>query len=124
MDRVALWRRRLQATACALTLGGSWPAASAQSVTRPAQRWRTIQTAQFTFHTPADLEGWTRHVASRMESYAAAVNAFVGRTPSGRITVIVDDPTGDANGFAVPLLGEPVIVLWPTPPGPSLTFGE
>ncbi|MEW5919139.1 MAG: hypothetical protein AB1762_22235, partial [Gemmatimonadota bacterium] len=59
-----------------------------------------------------------------MESYATAVNAYVGNAPGGRTTVLVDDPSGDANGFAIPLLGEPVIMLWPTPPAPSLTFGE
>ena len=29
-----------------------------------------------------------------------------------------------SNGFAVPLLEGPVIFLWPTPPGPSPSFGE
>ncbi|HJU73231.1 MAG TPA: hypothetical protein VJ717_05780 [Gemmatimonadaceae bacterium] len=96
----------------------------AQGVPRPAQSWRTIVTPHFDFHTPRSLESWTRHVAMRMESYAAAVSALVGNAPRSRVTVIVDDPTGDANGYAVPLLDRPVIVLWPTPPAPSVTFGE
>ncbi|MGH7711609.1 MAG: hypothetical protein ACREOG_10000, partial [Gemmatimonadaceae bacterium] len=66
--------RALRTGACALSLGFAGPA-RAQTVTRPAQPWRTIQTAHFDFHTPAALEGWARHVASRMESYAAAVSA-------------------------------------------------
>jgi hypothetical protein len=99
-------------------------AAAAQSAPGPRQPWRTLETAHFVFHTPAALEEWTRHVASRMESYAAAVAAFVGHAPDGRVRVIVDDPSGDANGFAIPLLGEPVIGLWPTPPVPGVAFGE
>lgn len=121
--RCGCWRRALQLAGCALTLGGPRTGV-AQSITRPAQPWRTLTTPHFVFHTPAKLEEWTRHVASRMESYAAAVTAFVGNTPKGRVTVLVDDPTGDANGFAVPLLGEPLIMLWPTPPSPSIGFGE
>jgi hypothetical protein len=117
------WRRALWLAGCALALGRP-RTGSAQSITQPAQPWRTLTTEHFVFHTPAKLEAWTRHVASRMESYAAAVTSFVGNTPKGRVTVLVDDPTGDANGFAVPLLGEPVIMMWPTPPSPSLGFGE
>lgn len=117
------WRRVLWLAGCAVTLGGS-RGSGAQSLTQPAQPWRTLTTPHFVFHTPAKLEDWTRHVASRMESYAAAVNAFVGHTPAGRVTVLVDDPTGVANGFAVPLLGEPVIMMWPTPPEPSVSFGD
>lgn len=119
----ACWRRVSLAAAFVLALGVGAPLA-AQSITQPAQPWRTLTTPHFVFHAPAPLEPWTRHVASRMESYAAAVTAFVGHAPPGRVTVIVDDPSGDANGFVVPLLGEPVIMIWPTPPAPSLTFGE
>jgi hypothetical protein len=36
---------------------------------------------------------------------------------------MVEDPVNAANGFAVPLLGEPTIFLWPTPPAPGPTFG-
>ena len=116
-------RRALGLAGCAIALGGP-RSGIAQSITQPAQAWRTLTTEHFVFHAPARLEAWTRHVASRMESYAAAVTAFVGNTPKGRVTVLVDDPTGDANGFAVPLLGEPVIMMWPTPPTPSIGFGE
>ncbi|MGQ0643113.1 MAG: TolB family protein [Gemmatimonadaceae bacterium] len=122
MRRVRPLRAALAAVVL-LSLG--WPSsASAQRVTQPGQPWRTFRTAHFDFHAPATLEAWTRHVASRMESYAAAVSAAVGNSPASRVTVIVEDPTGDANGYAVPLLDRPVIVLWPTPPTPSLTFGE
>ncbi len=121
--RCGRWRRALRLAGCALALG-STRTGVAQSITQPAQPWRTLTTRHFVFHTPAELQEWTRHVASRMESYAAAVTSFVGNAPKGRVTVLVDDPTGDANGFAVPLLGEPLIMLWPTPPSPSIGFGD
>ena len=119
----ARWRRAFWLAGCALALGGT-RIGVAQIITQPAQAWRTLTTEHFVFHTPARLEAWARHVASRMESYAAAVTAFVGNAPKGRVTVLVDDPSGDANGFAVPLLGAPLIMIWPTPPSPSLGFGE
>jgi hypothetical protein len=53
--------------------------------------------------------------SARHESFADAVNAVVGNAPTSRITVIVEDPSNIANGFALPLMEGPVIFLWPTP---------
>ncbi len=94
-----------------------------QYLTRPQIPWRTITTARFDIHFPAEMEQWTRLVAGQMESVANAVNEVVGNTPESRVTVIVEDPSNIANGFALPFLEGPVIFLWPTPPSPSPTFG-
>jgi hypothetical protein len=96
----------------------------AQYLTRPHIPWRTITTARFAIHFPAEMEEWTRLVADQMETVADAVNAIVGNAPSSRITIIVEDPSNVANGFALPFLEAPVIFLWPTPPAPSPTFGS
>src|SRR6185503_13764281 len=98
--------------------------ADGQYLTRPQMPWRTISTARFDIHFPAEMEVWTRRVAQQMESVADAVNEVVGNTPASRITVIVEDPSNVANGFALPFLESPVIFLWPTPPSPSPTFGS
>lgn len=95
----------------------------AQYLTRPQIPWRTFNTARFDIHFPAEMEEWTRRVAARMEVYADAVNAMVGNAPTARVTVIVEDPSNIANGFALPFMEGPVIFLWPTPPSPSPTFG-
>ncbi|HEX6941639.1 MAG TPA: hypothetical protein VF128_01860 [Gemmatimonadaceae bacterium] len=95
----------------------------AQYLTRPQIPWRTISTQRFDIHFPAEMERWTRLVASQMESVASAVNAVVGNTPESRVTIIVEDPSNIANGFALPFLEGPIIFLWPTPPTPSPTFG-
>lgn len=94
-----------------------------QYLTRPQIPWRTITTARFDIHFPAEMEDWTRIVAQRMESFADAVNAVVGNAPTSRLTVIVEDPSNIANGFALPFMEGPVIFLWATPPFPSPTFG-
>ena len=94
-----------------------------QYLTRPQIPWRTISTARFDIHVPAEMEEWTTVVARQMESVADAVHSVVGNAPSSRITVIVEDPSSVANGFALPFLEGPVIFLWPTPPSPSPTFG-
>lgn len=95
----------------------------AQYLTRPQIPWRTITTARFDIHFPAELEEWTRGVAGRMDRYAQAVSEAAGNEPSARVTVIVEDPSNVANGFALPFMEGPVIFLWPTPPSPSPTFG-
>jgi Tol biopolymer transport system component len=96
----------------------------AQYLTRPQIPWRTISTARFDIHFPAEMEEWTSLVARQMESVADAVHAVVGNAPASRITVIVEDPSNVANGFALPFLEGPIIFLWPTPPSPSPTFGS
>src|SRR5688572_6051699 len=96
---------------------------SGQYLTRPQIPWRTITTARFDIHFPAEMEDWTRAVAQRMETVADAVNAMVGNKPASRITMIVEDPSNVANGFALPFMEGPVIFLWPTPPSPSPPFG-
>ena len=98
--------------------------AGGQYLTRPQIPWRTITTARFDIHYPAEMADWTRVVAQRMESMADAVNAVVGNAPTSRVTVIVEDPSNIANGFALPFIESPVIFLWPTPPFPSPTFGS
>lgn len=95
----------------------------AQYLTRPQIPWRTITTQRFDIHFPAEMEEWTRGVAGRMEQYAEAVHAVVGNAPQSRVTILVEDPSNVANGFALPFLEGPVIFLWPTPPSPSPTFG-
>ncbi|HEX4933645.1 MAG TPA: hypothetical protein VFV33_10735, partial [Gemmatimonadaceae bacterium] len=99
-------------------------AAGAQYLTRPERKWETIETTHFRLHYPAEMRAWVRPVAERMESVASSVNALVGNAPSTRVTVMVEDPSNVSNGFAVPLLEGPVIFLWPTPPSPSVSFGQ
>src|SRR5688572_12445297 len=96
---------------------------SGQYLTRPQIPWRTVSTARFDIHFPAEMEEWTKVVARRIETVADVVNAVVGNEPSSRITVIVEDPSNVANGFALPFMEGPVIFLWPTPPSPTPTFG-
>lgn len=96
----------------------------AQYLTRPNIPWRTISTAHFDIHYPAEMQEWTEAVARRIESVATAVNAAVGNQPRARVTVMVEDPSAVSNGFAIPFLGAPVVFLWPTPPTPSPSFGD
>jgi hypothetical protein len=98
-------------------------AVPAQYLTRPAQDWETISTPSFRFHFPAEMRPWVTPIAERMESYAAAVHDLVGSKPNTKTTVMVEDPSNVANGFAVPLLDGPTIFLWPTPPVPGPSFG-
>ncbi|MGQ0766286.1 MAG: TolB family protein [Gemmatimonadota bacterium] len=98
--------------------------AAAQFLTRPARDWQTVETATFRVHFPAEMRTWAMPVAQRLESYASAVSQATGSRPRSRTTVLIEDPSNVANGFAVPILEGPVIFLWPTPPTPGPTFGS
>ncbi|MBK8248999.1 MAG: hypothetical protein IPK85_16600 [Gemmatimonadetes bacterium] len=114
---------RLNRALCVLLAAFPFVAPRAQYLTRPAQDWETIVTPSFRIHFPAEMRAWVTPIASRMEAYAAAVHNLVGSKPDKPTTVLVEDPSNTANGFAVPLLDGPTIFLWPTPPSPGPTFG-
>jgi hypothetical protein len=106
-----------------LALLSSAPA-RAQVATRPHLEWRTVRTAHFTVHYPAEAEAWTLDLVPRLEAVHDEVAAAVGFTPTGRVTVVIEDPSGQANGSAFPFLDEPVISLWPTPADPRSSIGS
>ena len=94
------------------------------SAIRPALEWRTAKTRHFDVHYPASMSEWALDLVSRLDAVHDAVSAFVGYAPGHRITVLVEDPANQSNGFALPPLDDPLIVLWPTPPDPSGMLGH
>jgi len=114
--------RRLLLTAALAALALATPL-HAQS-TRPWLEWRSIRTEHFDVHYPTELEAWTRDVVSRLESVQSVVAATVGSAPTRRVTVVVDDPAGEANGSAYSFLRTPYILLYPTPPEARSSLGH
>ncbi|HEX2209229.1 MAG TPA: hypothetical protein VHG93_16245, partial [Longimicrobium sp.] len=92
--------------------------------TRPWLDWRTLRTEHFDVHYPAELETWTRDVVSRLEGIRSVVAATVGSAPRRRVTVVVDNPAGEANGSAFSFLRTPYILLYPTPPEARSALGH
>ena len=98
--------------------------ANAQSnFARPALDWMTVRTHDFDVHYPAPMAEWVQDLTTRLDAVHDAVSALVGYAPRRRITVIVEDPVGQSNGFANAPLDDPLIVLWPTPPDPAGMLG-
>ena len=97
---------RLALLLAAVWLAGA-PAAGAQAFTRPWLEWRTLRTAHFDVHYPAEADAWTLEMASRLEGTWQAVGAIVGSTPGQRVSIVVEDPSVQANGSAFPFLDRP-----------------
>ena len=98
--------------------------ANAQSnFARPALDWMTVRTRYFEVHYPAPMAEWVQDLTTRLDPVHDAVSAFVGYAPNRRITVIVEDPVSQSNGFANATVDDPLIVLWPTPPDPAGMLG-
>jgi len=109
--------------ALAVALAGP-ASAAAQVATRPHLDWRTVNTPHFAVHYPAEMEAWTLDLVPRLEAIHREVAALVGFAPPRRVTVVVEDPAAQANGFAYPFLDEPAIALWPTPADPRSAIGS
>jgi hypothetical protein len=90
----------------------------------PHGTWRTIVTAHFRVHYPAQYEAWSVRAASRLESVRAAVVSEVGFAPETVTDVIVENPIAEPNGATIPLLDTPRIVLYPEAPEPEEVIGE
>lgn len=96
----------------------------AQDPVRPWLRWRTVSADGYRLHYPAELESWARDLASRAHAIDSAVAAAVGRAVPKPMDIVVDDPLGLANGYALPFLDKPVSVLYATPPDPRNDIGN
>ena len=90
---------------------------------RPSLEWMTVRTRYFEVHYPAPMAEWVQDLTTRLDTVHDAVSALVGYAPHRRITVIVEDPISQANGFANAPIDDPLIVLWPTPPDPAGMLG-
>jgi hypothetical protein len=119
----AIARGVLAALVLLLTLTGAARAQIADPLS-PHRPWRTLETRHFVVHYPAELAEWTLPVAARLDSMHTAVATLVGNAPPRRTTVVVVDPYNVSNGFALPFLRTPTMVLWPTPPEPRTGIGE
>lgn len=114
MPRLVSAPRRALATGL-LALSATRPVI-AQDIVRTSAPWRTLTTQWFEVHYPVETEAWVQELAPRLDATRDAVAALVGYAPSGRTTVLIDDPYNVANGKAIPLIGAPAIHLWVTPP--------
>ena len=90
----------------------------------PSDDWRTITTAHFRIHFPAAHLEWAAKVASRIEAIRGDVARLVGYAPPGIVDVVIEDPSGRANGSALADLSGLGITFWPTPPDPSAGPGH
>jgi hypothetical protein len=90
----------------------------------PSARWRTLTTAHFRIHYPAEYEAWTLRAAAHIESVREAVVREVGFAPEAITDILVMNPIAAANGATLPLLDHPRIVLFTHPPEPESQVGE
>ena len=98
--------------------------AAAGSAQAPHHDWRTAETEGFRIHYPADLEEWALRTARRLDVIRAALADAVSFAPRQTVDVIVMDPAAEPNGFAIPLLGSPRMVLWASPPPSDSVIGQ
>lgn len=116
-------RGRIIVACAALFIAATSRIAGAQNP-RPWLDWRTTTTQHFVIHYPSTYRVWARALAERLEGVRAQVERVVGFVPAGKVNIVIDDPSNDANGTAFTPLGEPTIVLWPTPPDPREEIGN
>ncbi|HEV8660707.1 MAG TPA: hypothetical protein VGS96_19040 [Thermoanaerobaculia bacterium] len=106
-----------------LTLFALLAIAFAAQAQGPSAHWRTIETAHFRVHYPADYEAWATRAASRIESIRAAVVKEVGFDSPQRIDVVISNPVAAPNGYAWTILDAPRIIFYSEPPGPDEQIG-
>lgn len=90
----------------------------------PEEPWKTVQTAHFRLHYPADTEAWALYAGERLDAIRAIVSEEVGFSPTQTVEIVVMDPFAQANGFAIPLLGSPRMGVFPTAPDPASGIGH
>ena len=112
------------ALAALLVLAALGPSGAAARAQPPHEEWRTLELPHFRVHYPAASEAWARRAAARLEAVRERLREEVGYAPPQVVDVIVADPLSRPNGSAWPLLGNPRMVLWTTPPAPTSILGS
>lgn len=117
-------RLRTSILICAAVMLATARGVPAQSRAVPSLDWRTVETQYFVIHYPRSAEAWTLDVARRIDAIHDAVGRVVGNAPARRVTIIVEDPSNQSNGYAIPMLEDPLIYFWPMPPDPTSGIGD
>ncbi len=86
--------------------------------------WRTIETAHYRIHYPASAEAWALDLAGRADAMRERVAAVVGWQPDRPTEMVVMDPWGRANGFAIPFARQPLMGVFTTAPGAESGIGN
>ena len=89
----------------------------------PWADWRTLETAYFRVHYPVETEEWTLRAAGRMDAVRERLIDEIGHAPQRRTDVVITDPIAAPNGFALPWLSGPRIVLYTTAPTADSEIG-
>jgi hypothetical protein len=90
----------------------------------PKAPWRVIETEHFRVHYPEPAAAWAERAAARLEAVRERVAEEIGHAPEQVVDVVVSDPMAQPNGFALPFLGRPRMVLWTRPPAPGSVIGH
>ena len=97
-------------------------------VQSPDAHWKTIKTKHYRIYYPANPKGgfepFAFEVASKIEGIHSKVAELVGFETKGPVNVFIQDPILEANGSTLPLLKNPKVVLWKTPPDPDSAIGH
>jgi len=111
-----------------LALAATFALAGDGRVQSPDARWKTIKTKHYRIYYPANpkggFESFAFEVASKIEGIHSKVAEFVGFEEKGPVTVLIQDPILEANGSTLPLLKNPKVVLWKTPPDSDSQIGH
>jgi hypothetical protein len=105
-------------------------ATAATALPRPAaawtadEAWRTVETEHYRIHYPADTEAWALDLARRADAMRERVAEVVGWQPERPTELVVMDPWGRANGFAIPFARMPLMGVFPTAPGAESGIGN
>lgn len=86
--------------------------------------WRTVETEHYRIHYPADTEAWALDLAQRADAMRERVAEVVGWQPERPTELVVMDPWGRANGFAIPFARMQLMGVFPTAPGAESGIGN
>jgi hypothetical protein len=90
----------------------------------PKAPWRVIETEHFRVYYPQPAAAWAEGAAARLEAVRERLVEEIGYAPEQVVDVVVSDPVAQPNGFALPFLGRPRMVLWTRPPSPDSVIGH
>lgn len=96
----------------------------ASQPSQPLDRWEALSSSHFTIYFKSEHKSWAAGALDEAEAARALVLSKLNQVLDKKINLFVVDPYKGSNGYALPDMDQPSIVLFVTPPQSDSHLGH
>ena len=109
---------------CAIFALKCFSSTSVNQTKRSLDRWEALSSSHFTIYFTQEHKNWATRALDEAEQVRSLVLSKVGQALDKKVNIFVVDPYKGSNGYALPDMDQPSIVLFVTPPQSDSHLGQ